>query len=122
MRVKNYINRDTFDKKYKTFTMPSETIPDQTMSIREIMERHARGLELPTNIPVFESEPDIEDIMPDPRTMDISERMQYVNEAKQELEQIKEKLNKKAKKPVTEVTETSVTDVTEDKRSASDPH
>jgi hypothetical protein len=122
MKIKNYINRDTFEKKYRTFTMPSETIPDQTMNMREILDRHARGLPVQTNIPVFESEPDIDDVMPDVRTLDISERQAFAEQAKQELIQIKEKLNKKAKKPVTEVTGEAVTDVTEDKRSAADTH
>lgn len=115
MKVKNYMNRENFPKKYKAFTMPSETIPDQTMSMREILDRHARGLEVPTNIPIFEKEADIDDIMPDPRTMDISERQEYVRQAKEELNQIKEKLNKKTKKPVAEVTDLSVIDETEGK-------
>jgi hypothetical protein len=54
--------------------------------------------------------------------LDISERQAFAEQAKQELIQIKEKLNKKAKKPVTEVTGEAVTDVTEDKRSAADTH
>jgi hypothetical protein len=122
MKVKNHLNRDQFPKKYKEFTMPTETVPDQTLSMREILDRHARGLPVPTNIPVFEQEADIDDIMPDVRTLDLSERQAFAEQAKQELNQIKEKLNKKAKKPVTEVTGEAVTDVTEGKRSAADTH
>jgi hypothetical protein len=122
MKVKNHLNRDIFPKKYKEFSMPTETVPDQTMSMREILDRHARGLPVPTNIPLFEQEADIDHIMPDVRTLDLSERQAFAEQAKQELNQIKEKLNKKAKKPVTEVTGEAVTDVTEGKRSAADTH
>jgi hypothetical protein len=90
--------------------------------MREILDRHARGLPVPTNIPLFEQEADIDHIMPDVRTLDLSERQAFAEQAKQELNQIKEKLNKKAKKPVTEVTGEAVTDVTEGKRSAADTH
>ncbi len=44
MKVINTLNFKAEKVKHKFFTMPSETVPDQTMSIREIMERYAKGL------------------------------------------------------------------------------
>jgi hypothetical protein len=97
MKIKNYLNRDNFVKNYKVFTMPSETIPDQTMSMRELLDRHARGLPVDAKVPIWDENPDLDDILPDVRTMDLSEKMQFIETAKTELEEIKKKANTKAK-------------------------
>jgi hypothetical protein len=105
MKVKNHTNRESFPKNYKLFTMPSETIPDQTLTMRELLDRHSRGLPINVKTPIWDEESDIDDIMPDPRTLDISERQEFANSAKAELEGIKEKLNtiaKNKKKPADE--------------------
>jgi len=50
---------------------PSLTIPEQTMTVRQLIERHVRGLPLDgAKIPIFNGE---EDDMPDLRTLDLSE-------------------------------------------------
>lgn len=95
--VKNYLNREKFPSKEKVFTMPSETIPDQTLSMRELLDRHSRGLPIDVKTPIWEESADIDDIMPDPRTLDLSERQEFAKNAKEELEGIKKKLNTKAK-------------------------
>ena len=49
--------------------MPSMTIPDQTMSLRQILDRYARGLPIAgVKVPQFD---DGEIEMPDPRTLDL---------------------------------------------------
>lgn len=99
MKIKNYANRDSFPKNYQTFTQPSETIPDQTLSIRQILDRYARGIPMDVKEPLWDENPSIDDLMPDPRRMDLAERQEYALQAKQELETIKATINaKKAKK------------------------
>lgn len=40
--------------KGKIFTQESKTVPDQTMSIRQIMQRHVRGIETPVaKVPIY---------------------------------------------------------------------
>lgn len=82
----------------KVFTMPSMTIPDQTLSIREILDRYARGLPLEARTPIWDENPDIDDYIEDPRRMDLSERQQLAEEAKRELDEIKQKMAAKPKK------------------------
>lgn len=57
-KVKNTLNYHLYPKKYKIFTQPSLTIPDQSMSMRELLERHTRGLDLGgiSKEPIFEEE------------------------------------------------------------------
>lgn len=57
-------------KRFERTFGASATIPDQTMSIREIMERYARGLPFTSaKTPIY----DIDDDSPDIRTLDLSE-------------------------------------------------
>ena len=99
MKVKNYMNRESFPKNYKTFTQPSETIPDQTLSIRQILDRYARGIPMDVKQPIWDENPTFEENFTDPRRMDLAEREEFAKQAKIELENIKSTINtKKAKK------------------------
>lgn len=71
--VKNSLNYHLYPKKYEENDQPSQTIPSQSMSIKEILQRYARGLPVMGNAekPIYE-EDGIE--LPDLRKMDISER------------------------------------------------
>lgn len=103
LRIKNYLNRDTFPKNYKHFTMPSETIPDQSLTIRQILDRYARGLPLDAKQPLWDHNADIDDVLPDPRTLDLAERQDFVIQAKAELDEVKAKIaEKRKKKPIIE--------------------
>lgn len=76
-------------------TGPSMTIPDQAMSIGEIMRRFASGLPLGgQRVPVYDDGEDMFDGV-NPATLDIVEKKQILENYKQELEGIKKKLNKK---------------------------
>lgn len=101
--VKHYFNRHLFPYNGKEFTMPSETIPDQSKSIREILDRYTRGLPLEARTPIWDDYADENDVVPDPRTMDLSERQEFAQQAKEELELIKSKIaEKKTRKPIVE--------------------
>ncbi len=86
MKVKNSLNANTFEKKYKVFSQPSCTVPDQTMSIRTILERYARGLPVGGRLDEYYDE---EDTLPDPRTLDLAERQELAEQYKQEINEIK---------------------------------
>lgn len=91
MKVKNSLNASTFDKKYEKNTSPSMTVPDQTMGLREILERYTRGLPINGNVPIYDEDDDL----PDPRTLDLSERHALAQSYKNELSEIHAKKSKK---------------------------
>lgn len=87
MEVKNWLNAARFPVKGEVNRRPSLTVPDETLSIREIIDRHARGI--PTRSSVFVPEFDEEDHDPNPLRMDISERAEYAQKLTSELEELK---------------------------------
>jgi hypothetical protein len=91
MRIKTSMNAREFEKNYERNSKPSLTIPDQTMSIRTILERHSRGLPIDgMKVPIWEGE---ENDLPDWRTLDLSERQELAEHYKQEIESIKNRQN-----------------------------
>ncbi len=89
MRIKTSMNSSEFQKNYEKNRKPSLTIPDQTMSIREILERHSRGLPIDGGkTPIYDGE---EYDLPDLRTLDLSERQLLKESYTQEIQQIKER-------------------------------
>jgi hypothetical protein len=57
-KVYNSLNVHTREKEYKIFTQPSQTIPDQSMTIQQILDKHSRGLDLGgSREPIYEEEP-----------------------------------------------------------------
>lgn len=76
------------------FTQPSQTVPDQAMSIGEIMKRFVSGLPVGGGrVPFYEEEDgdDIEDTMP--MGMDKIERIEWIRSNKNKIDQLKSELN-----------------------------
>lgn len=70
---------------------PSMTVPDQTMSLREIVRRYAAGLPINgVKIPLYDENPE-DDVLPDPRTLDLAEREEMALQYAEELALLKEK-------------------------------
>jgi hypothetical protein len=68
------------------------TIPDQTMSIRTILERHSRGLPIDgIKVPIYEGE---ENDLPDWRRLDLAERQELAHLYTNEIKDIKTRYNK----------------------------
>jgi hypothetical protein len=90
--IKHSMNYDTFDKKYEMNEEPSMTIPDQTMSIRTILDRHSRGLPIDgIKIPIYDGE---ENDLPDWRRLDLTERQELSHLYENEVKEIKRKYSK----------------------------
>ena len=71
---------------------PSLTVPDQTMSLRVILERYAKGLPLVGNPaqPIYTPEEDLESSLGvDLRTLDLSEIKELKDSVNQEVREIK---------------------------------
>lgn len=81
----------------QVFTMPSETIPDQSMSMRHILENHTRGL------PIFGNNPkdaiwDDESRGINPKSLDLVD-IQNFNDHANEMREKYEKTKVKKPKP-----------------------
>lgn len=83
--VRNALNYDHRKIPGEIFTLPSDTVPDGTLSIRDIFDRYARGAVLPF---LQEIEPDEEEI-PDAARLDMEERWQFSEYAKEEIQNIR---------------------------------
>jgi len=69
----------------------SLTVPDQAMSIKQIMERFARGLPVEKFQPIYEDNIDEEsEFLPDPRTMDLADRQLYKENIIEHLENLRQ--------------------------------
>jgi hypothetical protein len=69
---------------------PSLTVPDQTLSIPELMKRYANGLPLGSPlVPLYEENPE-EDLLGGRnwKTMDLSEKAVFVKEVQNEINEI----------------------------------
>lgn len=86
MKVKNSLNANTFEKNYKIFTQPSMTVPDQSMSIKTILDRYARGLPVGGRLDEYYDE---EDTLPNPLTLDLAERQELADLYTKEINEIK---------------------------------
>jgi len=106
MKIKNSLNANEFPKNYKKFTQPSMTVPDQSMSIKTILERYARGLPVGGRLDEYYDE---EDTLPNPLTMDLAERQELAELYTQEINEIK------SRKKQSTIVENSVDNSTENK-------
>jgi hypothetical protein len=69
----------------------SLTVPDQALSIKEIMNRFARGLPIEQFKPLYDENIDEDsEYLPDPRTMDLAERQEFKEQILQEFETIRQ--------------------------------
>jgi len=96
MKVRTPLNYHEFEKEYQTFTQPSMTVPDQSMTIREIMDRYARGLDVGGKMEELWEDEDGSDGI-NPRTLDLVDLQELKIKAEEKIKSY-EKRAKKAKK------------------------
>ena len=75
----------------------SETVPDQTLSIREILRRYAFG----TLPPIMSDDLEYSEDLPDLRGLDISELHEMRNQARLDVKEINDELEKRKKEKET---------------------
>ena len=92
MKIRNIFNANEFNDNESEFS-PSLTVPDQALSVRQILERYANGLPLGgSNESIWEGEEGFER---DPETLDLAEREELAEKARQELKEINERIKQK---------------------------
>lgn len=96
---KTHYNRNEFpEDKGEVNNMPSMTIPDQSMTIPEIIDRFVRGI--PVNVgkvPIYDEGEDLLDGI-NPQTMDIVEKKAFVSNTKDELYSLNQKIQNDEKR------------------------
>ena len=89
MKTKTMLNANEFAKKYEVNKKPSMTVPDQALSVREILSRFARGIPVEQYTALYEEVDTPDDFLPDPRTLDLAERQQYAEMVQEELNHLR---------------------------------
>lgn len=87
----NQLDYNWEEQTYEKNDQPSQTIPDQTMSIREIIDRFANGGVIETFIPYYGEEEDFNEMLPDPTKIDLADRQRFLEEISQEFKEWQEK-------------------------------
>lgn len=91
--IKNALNAHEFETKGQINNEPSQTIPDQSMSLRELLIRYAKGLPLEgAKTPIWDGE---EGFDRDPETLDLAEREELAEKAREELKEINDRIKQK---------------------------
>ena len=89
-----YYKRVISEKDYEVNNLPSETIPDQSMSVQELVYRYTHGQMLSgSRTPIYEEEGDIQ-YPANWDKLDISERYQFFDEKRKEYEELSAKLQR----------------------------
>ncbi len=83
------LNANKFAKNYEVNNKPSMTVPDQALSVREILSRFARGIPVEQHAVIYEDVDTPDDFLPDPRTLDLAERQQYAEMVQDELNHLR---------------------------------
>lgn len=100
-KVRTMYNRTLRDQVLELNTMPSETIPDQSMSVEEIVRRFASGMPLNGGEPLFADDDDSEDLDSvegyNLATLDLSELAELKQKAEKFMVEFKAKADLKAK-------------------------
>ncbi len=114
-KINSWSNYDHTEQQYEVNKQKSLTIPDQAMSIKEILNRYARGLDVEGFKPIYDDDDiTLDDTMPDPRNMDLAEREEYKEYVLQELYSLKNQFNSTETVDLPEVENVAVDSAKED--------
>jgi hypothetical protein len=94
----SYLGVSSIKQNYEGQSNPGEskTVPDQSMSLRELLIRYAKGLPLEgQKTPIWEGEEGFE---VDPETLDLAEREELAEKAREELKAINERVKDEVEK------------------------
>lgn len=81
-KFKNAFDYDPKDVAGERTDKPSMTVPEMTMSLKEILSRYTRGGEVATFTPVYQDNDEFDE-NPDFSKMDATEKLQYARQIKE---------------------------------------
>lgn len=91
------LNAETFPKDYESPVGISLTVPNEALSIREILSRFSRGLPLGGSALYYYDEEEGDEYIPNPRHLDLADRQEFKERFEAEIEAVNEKQRKHAK-------------------------
>lgn len=96
-RYQTQLDYDYTKQRYEKNTLPSETIPDETMSVREIFQRYANGQPLNGNGRTPMSDEIKQNLPLNWETMDLSEKFEFAQEYKIKLTEARKMMEENKK-------------------------
>lgn len=86
----------------------SKTIPDQVLTMREMLDRYVHGLPIRgAKVPIYDDDVDLDLDLPDPRTLDLHEKAEYERIISEEVKNLRSPKNKKDEEKAKDVPEKS---------------
>jgi len=82
MRLVNFSTFTSMVRWGERFTLPSKTVPNMTLSLKELLERYVRG----QDVSVFDGSYDADDDMPDISRLDQMERLDLARNIRAEID------------------------------------
>lgn len=96
-RVNNSLNYDPTKNLGEFNDKPSQTVPDMTLPLKELIKRHTRGQTIPTLVPQFDLEDgEIDFTLPDLTKMNKFEKIELLENIRYEIKSTQEFLQGKA--------------------------
>lgn len=96
--VRTPYNSRLFPKNYEVNDLPSMTVPDQSMTVREMIDRHVRGIPFEAGkVPVYNGDDDFFDGQ-DFSKMELTDRMDLLEAQKQQVKDLSTNLTKQQRK------------------------
>lgn len=90
--VRNHFNSRFFMKRWEVNNLPSLTVPDQAMTVQELLARFASGLPLSGGkVPQYDGEEEMTDL----DRLDLAERQSILEAAREEIREINERVTKR---------------------------
>lgn len=93
MKVISLLNKHERKNKGQTFTQPSLTVPDQTMSMRTILDRYAKGLPVAGSKEAIWDEDESSNGI-NPRTLDLVDFQEMKMKNKAKIEDLEKEVKK----------------------------
>lgn len=92
--IRTHYNSRFYAKNQELNTMPSLTVPDEAMSVQELVKRFASGLPISGGrIPMYEDVDELE--LTDQQRLDLSERDAIIRERQEELIEIDKRIRER---------------------------
>lgn len=102
-RVKNNWNSQDFPQDHEVNVLPSETVPDQSMSVRTLLQRYAQGIPLTDSgrVPIWYTDDELKNNreifnVPDIEKLDISERYELIELQKERIKEMRQEMEKRS--------------------------
>lgn len=97
MKFKTQYNQDEFPHVQEKNEGPSESVPDRSMSVAELLRRYSNGTPVEGNKGVFDYDDDDEHefLLPNLAAMDLTERQELLDATRAEVERLRAEMNEK---------------------------